>query len=75
LGVEEFFLERLQQIVIKLEVSFESPIRHPATSLQYGDGLVEHFFKRHALPSTSASTASVSGGQKVMAISRYIAMA
>ena len=47
LGVEEFFLERFNRLVIQMELEFERPVRDPATLAEQGKNLIQHRVKVH----------------------------
>jgi hypothetical protein len=50
LCVEKFILERLQRVVVKLELDFEGAIGHAPTSLKEHRDLLEHLVKIHPSP-------------------------
>jgi hypothetical protein len=75
LGVNKFVLERLDGLIVQLELQLQGPIGHTATLLQKGEDLRDHGIKVHYRPSTCASVASAPGSQKVMSMARYSSMA
>src|SRR5262249_52668413 len=50
-GIDEFFLERLQVVVVQMEANFERPIGKPLLPLEQFLYLGQEFVKRHAPPS------------------------
>jgi hypothetical protein len=48
---EEFVLQRLQLVLIQLELEPERPVRHPPSTLEQSDRLVEDLLKGHGHPS------------------------
>jgi hypothetical protein len=40
IGKEKFVLEYIKQIIVKIELSLERPIRHPSAALEHVDSLV-----------------------------------
>src|SRR5215510_3947285 len=51
--VEEFLLEGLQVVVVQLELEPECPVRHPPSTLEHSDRLVENLLEGHRRPSTA----------------------
>jgi hypothetical protein len=62
LGVDEFVLERLDRVIVHLELQLQGPIGHTPTVPQQGENLLDHGIKVHHRPSTCASAASAWGG-------------
>ena len=50
-GVEEFVLQIIEDILLQLELPLEGTIGDPATPLEHGHGLLEHLLKGHRPPS------------------------
>jgi hypothetical protein len=47
LALDEFKLQVLQSLVIKVKLAFEQAIRYAPTPLQHRQSLIDHLFKRH----------------------------
>jgi hypothetical protein len=47
LPLDEFKLQVLQRLVIKVELAFEQAVRYAPTPLQHRQSLIDHLFKRH----------------------------
>ena len=50
MGVEQFFLERCESLVVELELNFERAVRQPAAAAQQVDHLIEHHVEIHVRP-------------------------
>jgi len=47
MGIEDLFLEIIEPLFVKLKLSFECAIGHPAALLQESHDLVENFIEFH----------------------------
>src|SRR6516162_2899517 len=75
LGLKEFIFQRVQDLIVQLELHLERAVRHPAATVEKVHHLVKYLVEVHHCPSTCASAASVWGSQNVISMSRYSAMA
>src|SRR6516225_11485363 len=75
LGLEELIFQRLQGLIVQLELHLERAVRHPAATAEKVHHLVQYLVKVHHRPSTCARAASVCGSQKVISIAQYSTMA
>jgi hypothetical protein len=52
LGIDEFVLERLDRIIVQLELQLQDPIGDPSAAPEQLDDLVDHCKEVHHHPST-----------------------
>jgi hypothetical protein len=51
LPLDEFKLQVLQRLVIKVELTLEQAVRYAPTPLQHRQSLIDYLFKRHGVVS------------------------
>jgi hypothetical protein len=54
LTVNEFFLEDLKQVIIKVKLNLECSVGHPSSALKYLDCLIQDFIEGHRVTLRSA---------------------
>src|SRR4029450_1372957 len=56
LGINEFFLEHIEVLVIQIEAHLQGAIRHPSLAFEERNNLFQDVIKRHDRSSTNSSS-------------------
>jgi hypothetical protein len=59
LGIDEFVLEGLQEVVVQLEAGFESAVREPPLALEQIVYLGQEFVEGHGFPPCGVPSSGV----------------